>query len=94
MTCHSLAYYFKSVLKPFSMVFDAFSFYKQSMKVLWGSATCDRNVKGGPDKRIGHVYGSLKSEKDSDERDSTILQHFFVYDLNRHNSRKTFAAIV
>lgn len=94
MTHRALAYYFKSVLKPFSMVFGAFSLYKQNMKEPWGSATCDCDVKGGPDKRIGHVYGPFKSEKGSDGRDLAILQRFVVYDSNSCNNRKKFAAIV
>ena len=41
MTHHSIAYYFKSALKPFSMVFCAFSLYKQNTKEPWGSVICD-----------------------------------------------------
>lgn len=58
------------------------------MKEPWGNATCDCDVKGGPDKRIGHVYGPLKSEKGTDGRDSAILQHFTVYNPNSCNNRK------
>lgn len=88
MTRRSLAYFFKSTLKPFSMVFGAFSLNKQNMKEPWGSATCNCDVKGEPNKRNGHVYGPLKSEKGSDGWDSTILQRFVGYDRNNCNNRK------
>jgi len=58
------------------MVFSEFSLYKQNTKEPWGNVTCDSNVKGGPDKGIGYVYGPLKSKKYNDGRDSTVLQCF------------------
>jgi len=58
------------------MVFGAFSLYKQNTKEPWGSVTCDNDMKGRPDKGIGHVYGTLKSKKDSDGWDLAVLQCF------------------
>ena len=50
MTHHYTTYYFRFALKLFSMVFGAFSLYKQNTKEPWGNAIGDCDLKGGPDR--------------------------------------------
>jgi len=87
MTRRSLTYYFKSALKPFLMVFGAFSLNKQSMKELRGSATCDSDVKAGPHmthRSIAYYFRSaLKS----------FSMVFGAFSLYKQNTKEPWGSV-